>query len=118
VQPAVDVVAAEMETVLYAQMLALFAPQVVTGTQHPEHPTPALTCHALITGWSRLLDSLRSWASCGRATTPCNDDSRVKTRCKSGKWAPHDAGRARGSARAAAAGNAGVSSAGAAARCS
>jgi hypothetical protein len=28
VQPAVEVVAAEMETVLYAQMLALFAPQV------------------------------------------------------------------------------------------
>lgn len=27
-QPAVEVVAAEMETVLYAQMLALFAPQV------------------------------------------------------------------------------------------
>lgn len=30
VQPAVEVVAAEMETVLYAQMLALFAPQVCT----------------------------------------------------------------------------------------
>ena len=34
-QPAVEVVAAEMETVLYAQMLALFAPQVRTAPRIP-----------------------------------------------------------------------------------
>lgn len=34
VQPAQEAVAAEMETVLYAQMLALFAPQTVRGASH------------------------------------------------------------------------------------
>jgi len=34
VQPAQELVAAEMETVLYAQMLALFAPQAVRGAAH------------------------------------------------------------------------------------
>lgn len=33
-QPAQELVAAEMETVLYAQMLALFAPQTVKGASH------------------------------------------------------------------------------------
>ena len=33
-QPAQELVAAEMETVLYAQMLALFAPQAVRGGSH------------------------------------------------------------------------------------
>ena len=33
-QTAQEVVAAEMETVLYAQMLALFAPHTVRGTSH------------------------------------------------------------------------------------
>ena len=47
VQPAVEVVAAEMETVLYAQMLALFAPQVqCTAQLSALMSTEACTCRA------------------------------------------------------------------------